>query len=83
MMIHGLRGGDRISKNINVFFLNFFYTIYKFYYSIIQVYMYVKIPLGDLNPNPYPLHPTNIYTCRVAIVSRLCDGSKNIIVKMP
>ena len=45
--------------------------------------MYVKISPGNLNPNPYPLHPTNIYTCRVTIVSRLCDGSKNITVKMP
>ena len=25
--------------------------------------MYVKLPPGDLNPNPCPPHPTSIYTC--------------------
>ena len=36
--------------------------------------MWVKLPLGDLNPNPCPPYPTNTYTCRVTIASRMCDG---------
>ena len=27
--------------------------------------MCVKLPLGNLNPIPYPPHPTNTYTCGV------------------
>ena len=38
------------------------------------MYMCVKLPLGDLNPNPYPLHLTSIYTCRVTIMSRVHIG---------
>ena len=37
--------------------------------------MYVKLPSGDLNPNPYPLHLTSIYTCEVTIAPRVCDGN--------
>ena len=32
--------------------------------------MYVKLPPEDLNPNPYPLHPTSTYTCRVTTAPR-------------
>ena len=28
----------------------------------------------DLNPSPYPLHPTSTYTCEVTIVPRVCGG---------
>ena len=33
--------------------------------------MCVKLPLGDLNPGPYPPHPTSTYTYRVTISSRI------------
>ena len=33
--------------------------------------MCVKLPLGDLNPDPYPLHSTSIYTCRVTITPKV------------
>ena len=36
--------------------------------------MYVKLLPGDLNPVPYPSHPTNTYTCGVTIASRVYDG---------
>ena len=29
---------------------------------------------GDLNPNPYSLHLTNIYTCGMATTPRVCVG---------
>ena len=28
----------------------------------------MKLPSGDLNPNPYPPHPINTYIYRVTIV---------------
>ena len=33
--------------------------------------MCVKLPLGDLNPDPCPPHPTSIYTCGVTTASRV------------
>ena len=42
--------------------------------------MCVKLLLRDLNPNPYPLHPTSTYTCRVTIALRVYSG-KNLFVK--
>ena len=36
--------------------------------------MCVKFPLGDLNPNLYPSHPTSTYTCGVTIAPRVCGG---------
>ena len=36
--------------------------------------MCVKLPLEDLNPGLYPLHPTSTYTYGVTIASRVCDG---------
>ena len=33
--------------------------------------MCVKLPPGDLNPNPYPPHPTNIYTYGVITAQRV------------
>ena len=35
--------------------------------------MYVKLPLGDY-PDPYPPHPTCIYTCRVTTAPMVCGG---------
>ena len=37
--------------------------------------MCVKLPLGNLNPGPYPPHPTSIYTYGVTIVPRMCGGN--------
>ena len=34
----------------------------------------MKFPPGDLNPNPFPPHFTNTYTCRVTIAPRECSG---------
>ena len=36
--------------------------------------MYVKFPSGDLNPDPYPPHPTSIYTCEMTTAPRVCGG---------
>ena len=36
--------------------------------------MCIKLPLGDLNPDPYPLHPTSTYTCGVTIEPRVCGS---------
>ena len=36
--------------------------------------MCVKLPLEDLNLDPYPPHPTNTYTCRVTITPKVCGG---------
>ena len=41
--------------------------------------MCVKLPLGDLNPNPCPPHPTNIYTCEVTITPRIYGGAMSSI----
>ena len=39
--------------------------------------MCVKLSPGDLNPVPYPLHPTSTYTCGVTITPRVCGGQPN------
>ena len=36
--------------------------------------MCVKLLSGNLNSDPYPLHPTNIYTCRVTTALRVRSG---------
>ena len=36
--------------------------------------MCVKPSLGNLNPGPYPPHPTNIYTCGVTTSPRVRSG---------
>ena len=41
----------------------------------------MKLPLRDLNLNPYPPHPTSTYTCRVIIALRVC-GDKWIGFKI-
>ena len=35
----------------------------------------MKLSPGDLNPGPCPPHPTNTYTCGVAIALRVCGGN--------
>ena len=41
--------------------------------------MCVKLLLGDLNPNPYPPHPTSTYTCGVTIATRVCGGVVEVV----
>ena len=36
--------------------------------------MCVKLPPRDLNPGPYPAHPTGIYTCEVTTTPRIRGG---------
>ena len=40
------------------------------------MYICVKLPLKNLNSNPYPLHSTNNYTCRVIIALKVCVDDK-------
>ena len=42
--------------------------------------MYMKLPLRDLNPNPYSPHPTSIYTCGVTTSPRV-RGGETLIFK--
>ena len=35
--------------------------------------MYIKLPLGNLNPSPYPPHLTNTYTYKVTIMPKVCN----------
>ena len=39
------------------------------------MYICVKFSHGDLNPNLYPPHPTNTYTCEVTTTPRASGGS--------
>ena len=39
--------------------------------------MYVKFPLGDLNPDPYFPHHTSTYTYEMTITPKICDGQMN------
>ena len=38
--------------------------------------MCVKFPPGDLNPIPYPSHPTGIYICGVTTAPNVHSGTK-------
>ena len=40
--------------------------------------MCVKLPPGDLNPDPCPSQST--YTCGVTIAPRVCDDIKGILL---
>ena len=43
--------------------------------------MCVKLPSRDLNPDPYPPHPTNIYTCKVITAPKVgSDYSEEMLV---
>ena len=42
--------------------------------------MNVKFPFGDLNPDPFPSHPTKTYTCKVTIMPRVCSGYGQISI---
>ena len=37
--------------------------------------MCVKIPSGDLNPDPCPPHPTSTYICRVTTAPKVRGGN--------
>ena len=52
----------------------FFYKIENFYSNLIYVYIHVKLPLGNLNPDPCPPHLTSIYTCGVITAPRVRAG---------
>ena len=43
--------------------------------------MCMKLPPGDLNLSPCPLHSTNTYTCGVTIALRECGGIGGRILK--
>ena len=43
--------------------------------------MCVKFPPGDLNPDPYPPHPTNIYTCEMTTALRICGGIERNVLR--
>ena len=43
--------------------------------------MYVKFPLGDLNPDPYLPHSTSTYTCGVIIAPRVHNVTINFSIK--
>ena len=43
--------------------------------------MCVKLLLRDLNPNPYPLHPTSTYTCGVTIAPRMSNSNTSLFLK--
>ena len=47
------------------------------------MYMCVKFPIGDLNPDPYPPHPTNVYICGVTTAPRVRDGKCKIFKALP
>ena len=52
---------------------------------LFKVYICVKLPPKDLNPDPYPPHPTSIYICGVTTASRVSSGSINttsLLLKM-
>jgi len=44
--------------------------------------MCVKLSPGDLNLSPYPLHPTNTYTCGVTTKLRVHGGYLSLILVM-
>ena len=41
--------------------------------------MCVKLPSIDLNLDPYPLHPTSIYTCGVTITPMVRGGTTTLL----
>ena len=41
------------------------------HFSLIEVYMCVKLISGDLNLDPYLPHPTSTYTCEVIFTPRV------------
>ena len=38
--------------------------------------MYVKLFFGDLNPDPYPQHSTNVYIYRITFTSKVYGGKE-------
>ena len=46
------------------------------------MYMCVKLPPRNLNPNPYPQYPTNTYSYGVTIALKVCDDNQSRIDKL-
>ena len=42
--------------------------------------MCVKLPSRDLNPGPWPLHPTSTYTCGMTIAPKVCGGDNSTFI---
>ena len=40
------------------------------------------LPSRDLNPNLYPLHPTNTYTCGVTTAPRMRSGKTLFLLNL-
>ena len=40
--------------------------------------MCAKLPFRDFNSNPYPSHPTSIYTYGVIFTLRVCSDSRSV-----
>ena len=45
------------------------------------MYLCLKLPPENLNPDSYPSHPISTYTCRMTIVSRVLNGNTPTINK--
>ena len=72
---------------LNVY-LKFYFDRRKFFYFILFIYLYeivlfypnfnvyicIKFPSADLNPNSCSLHPTNTYNCKAIIIPRVHSG---------
>ena len=44
----------------------------------LSIYVCVKLSPRDLNHSPCPPHRTNIYTCRVTTIPRVCGGISDV-----
>ena len=63
--------------SLNSFFL---YKIKILLQSILSI-LCVTFPPRNLNSGPYPLHPTNTYTCVVTIAQRVCNAVTATVLK--
>ena len=70
----------KMTREILLLLFNFFYTRLKFYSSLIKLYMCMKFPPRELNPNSYPPHPTSTYTCGLTIVSKMCSDMRELLI---
>ena len=58
----------------------FFYKIEFLLYHNLSVYVCMKLIFWNLNPDPYPPHPTSTYTCEVTIAPRVCGGHLRVLL---
>ena len=42
----------------------------------------MKFPPRELNPNSYPPHPTNTYTCGLTIVSKVYSDMRELLMSL-